>query len=113
MAGQEGELRSPISWDRRIALMGELGDFSLYMERPFLWKVRHQGVLLVLDVTDDGVSFTYPEGADTNPYGAADEHWRLLTASSPYLLARNEVIRWNGEGWTTLGAFDGAGSVPR
>lgn len=83
------------SWDKKYQLMDELGALYLWMERPFLWKVRHDGVLIV-DEDDD---YRVPEGYDTNPYGAVDSHWLQLTHPGTILQIWKpsyRLVRWTG-----------------
>jgi hypothetical protein len=84
------------SWDRRMQLMQDLGDLVLYMHAPFDWRVRHRGVLIWAG--DDQL---VPEGQGNNPYAAADDHWRQLTAVPGTTLSfgLNGAAIWNESGW--------------
>jgi len=90
-----------LTWDGRVQALQAIGFVSLYMEKPFDWRVHHENVA-ILDDEDELV----PQGRSTNPYGAVDDHWRQLTATSPILVIirdRNRaLVRWNGTGWVEV-----------
>lgn len=87
-----------LSWDRRMVAMQALGDVSLYMHAPFDWRVRHRGVLIWA-----GEDLLVPEGQGTNPYAAADEHWRQLTAPGTMLsVGLNGAAFWQGSDWVRV-----------
>jgi hypothetical protein len=80
-----------INRERRMEAMQSIGDVSLWMHKPFDWRVRHEGVLIV-----EGEDDLVPEGYGTNPYCVQDEHWRQLTQGGPllYLVKDKRHIRW-------------------
>jgi hypothetical protein len=83
------------SWDRRMQLMQDLGDLVLYMHEPFDWRVRQPSVLVVRDHI-----MVSPAGRGNNPYSAANDHWRQLTAERIVIHAHELGFRiWNGEIW--------------
>jgi len=90
-----------LTWDGRYQALQAIGFMSIYLEKPFDWRVHHENVLIL-----DGEDELVPQGRDTNPYGAVDDHWRQLTAASPVLVinrgSKRTLVRWNGTGWVEV-----------
>lgn len=88
-----------LSWDQRMMKMQELGDLFLYLHAPFDWRVYHKGVLIIDSKGEDEL---VPEGHGCNPYEAADNHWRQLTAGQPFLRVNDKVVVWGQTKWTDV-----------
>lgn len=86
----------PLTPERRMEFMQQLGDVLLYMHRPFDWRVFHVDVTIIEDEDE-----LVPEGQANNPFAVCDDHWRQLTEHRPLIQSAkmSARVRWNGSGW--------------
>jgi hypothetical protein len=89
-----------IGFERKIELMRELGDLSVEPVAPFHWLVKH--VYVIIDHPDG--SSTVPQGQDTNPYGAIENHFAILTQPGVHVMTGkpDRLVEWDRIGWRDI-----------